>query len=91
MEGHIGDEKSAPVDDVSSNRLVDFLSQIARGLAYLHTRSPAIVHGDVATRNVMVTRHPRDNGRHLLKLIDFGLAKFCRTDMNTKYDNQTIP
>ncbi|PIO65923.1 protein tyrosine kinase, partial [Teladorsagia circumcincta] len=45
---------------MSINETVDWLCQIARGMAHLHSQVPAIVHGDLAARNVLVCSHPVD-------------------------------
>lgn len=48
---------------VSTNEHVDFLTQIARGMAHLHSLDPPIVHGDLAARNVLIRHHPKDETR----------------------------
>ncbi|VDP40601.1 unnamed protein product [Heligmosomoides polygyrus] len=48
---------------MSVNETVDWLCQIARGMAHLHAQMPAIVHGDLAARNVLVCSHPVDMTR----------------------------
>ncbi|HOM66920.1 MAG TPA: serine/threonine-protein kinase [Brevefilum fermentans] len=53
-----------PEEDV-----LDWASQIADALKYLHTQDPPIVHRDIKPSNLKLT----PNG--LLKLVDFGLVK----------------
>jgi serine/threonine protein kinase len=45
------------------------LFQTARGLEYLHSHEPVIVHGDLKAANVLIN----DKGEAMLS--DFGLAK----------------
>ena len=46
---------------------------ILRGLEYLHTREPQIIHCDLKSANVLLTRGLN------AKLADFGLSKIKRT------------
>uniref|UniRef100_A0A8H8CJE6 Protein kinase domain-containing protein n=1 Tax=Psilocybe cubensis TaxID=181762 RepID=A0A8H8CJE6_PSICU len=48
---------------------------VARGLAYLHTHSPAIVHADLKANNILIT----DEGR--AAICDFGLSEVVE-DLN---------
>ena len=50
---------------------------IARGLEYLHTRKPIIVHRDCKSTNVLITHDGR------AKISDFGLARVRRTTRTT--------
>ncbi|KAE8267162.1 hypothetical protein A4X09_0g5181 [Tilletia walkeri] len=56
---------SAPADD----EIFRIMLETARGLAYLHTRKPAIIHRDVKSTNVLITRN------RTVKINDFGFAR----------------
>ncbi len=51
------------------NEVLDWASQLADALKYLHTQDPAILHRDIKPSNLKLT----PNG--LVKLVDFGLVK----------------
>jgi tetratricopeptide (TPR) repeat protein len=53
------------------SRAVDFTIQILRGLEHAHAQG--VIHRDLKPENVFVTYD--HDGRELLKLVDFGLAK----------------
>ncbi|CAJ0594502.1 unnamed protein product [Cylicocyclus nassatus] len=72
---------------VSVNETVDWLCQIARGMAHLHAQEPSIVHGDLAARNVLVTTHPVDKARFIMKLTDLGISKRTRSETFATYDD----
>jgi serine/threonine protein kinase len=67
---------------------IDFLSQMADGLEYLHGQG--FLHRDICPRNVMVTRE------NVIKLIDFGLTipnrpEFCKPGNRTGTPNYLAP
>jgi serine/threonine protein kinase len=49
----------------------DVIWQIAEALRYIHNQD--IIHGDIKSENILVTRTPE--GRRVPKLLDFGLAR----------------
>ena len=60
-------------------RRIQWATEIARGMNYLHTRSPPVVHRDLKSSNVLV-----DADNHV-KVSDFGLARTkARSFVNTQ-------
>ncbi|VDK63543.1 unnamed protein product [Onchocerca ochengi] len=90
--GSLADFMKAHEYNISENEHVDFLMQIARGMAHLHSFNPPIVHGDLAARNVLLCHHPKDQTRYLLKISDFGLSKTTRHEVHFLPDDpQKMP
>ena len=56
---------------VKEKIFVNWCRQILRGLNFLHTRAPAIIHRDLKCDNIFIT-----GTTGLLKLGDLGLATF---------------
>eukprot|EP00937_MAST-01D_sp_MAST-1D-sp2_P000188 g188.t1 len=54
-------------------------SDVARGLAFLHSRNPTIIHQDVKSDNVLLAQ--RDDGSVHAKLADFGTVRIAPTLM----------
>ena len=50
-------------------RVLGIMLDMARGLEYLHTRTPAIIHRDVKSSNILINR------TGVAKVGDFGLAR----------------
>lgn len=58
----------------------DLALQITDGLIYIHHQN--MMHRDIKSTNIIVTKTPRLLARHgLAKIVDFGLAKITGTDM----------
>lgn len=51
------------------------LSDIAEGMAFAHSQWPPIVHKDLKTPNVFLTRENNGEGRVVAKVADLGLAE----------------
>lgn len=62
-------------DKIGSKALLNWSTQIARGMAYLEERR--LVHRDLAARNVLV------QSPSVVKITDFGLAKLLDFDSDT--------
>lgn len=60
----------------STKMLVNVMEQVCSGLYYLHSLSPAIVYRDLKPANIILC----DDGS--VKLIDFGIAKRYRNDID---------
>lgn len=60
--------------EVSATRLTGFVQDVARGLAYLAEQKT--VHRDLACRNCLLTASLAENQRPVVKLGDFGLARY---------------
>ncbi len=58
-------------DNFTLEQCLDILSQIAAGLNYAHSKG--IVHRDVKPSNIILLKEK--DGRNLVKIVDFGLAK----------------
>ena len=69
------------LDPVNSNlpveRKVSLLLDTARGLDYLHSHTPAIIHRDLTATNVLLT------SQLTAKITDFGNSRFMDLDPNT--------
>ena len=57
----------------SLKRLLGLMLDIARGLEYLHTRKPSIIHRDCKSSNILINRAGQ------AKVGDFGLARVKRS------------
>ena len=66
------------LDPVNSNlpvgRKLSFLLDTARGLNYLHSHTPAIIHRDLTATNVLLT------SQQTAKITDFGNSRFMDLD-----------
>ena len=55
---------------------VAFLNDVAKGLAYLHSHEPPIIHRDLTARNVLL------NSAMVAKITDFGVARVLNVHGN---------
>jgi len=58
------------IEGLSLSIRIEFIRQIAAGIAYLHNEDPVIIHGDIKPQNVLVAE-----GGLTVGLTDFGLAR----------------
>ncbi|KAJ1550529.1 hypothetical protein HK096_006429 [Nowakowskiella sp. JEL0078] len=61
-----------------------FISQIASGMLYLHTRNPVVLHGDLKSLNVLLM------GNLEVKLTDFGLSRLRSMDTVAKQQTNNV-
>lgn len=56
--------------------MLEIMQGIAKGVEYLHTRKPAIIHRDIKSSNVLIT------AQGIAKINDFGLARVKNTTIS---------
>jgi Tol biopolymer transport system component len=66
---------------LSSRKAIDYARQVASGLAAAHEKG--IVHRDLKPENIFITHDGR------AKILDFGLAKFTRPELDNSGDAPT--
>jgi len=62
---------------------IDILLDVARGLCYLHTQTPPVIHRDLSPNNILLKRLPASSAVDCLwvaKLADMGVAKAINPD-----------
>ncbi|MBU6453815.1 MAG: serine/threonine protein kinase [Cyanobacteria bacterium REEB67] len=75
--------KSGMLDEQNA---LDIFIQVAGALNSAHNQG--IVHRDVKPSNVMVTSEP-DNGKALVKIVDFGIARVSKQDLTSQSQTAT--
>lgn len=69
---------------LSWSQRVNVLLGTAKAIQYLHSCSPALIHGDIKSSNILLGDHLEP------KLGDFGLARFCRNPNKTPGMTSTV-
>ena len=62
------------INRLTRAQVIDFLHDAAEVLAYLHSRSPAVIHRDIKPSNV-IARPATDGQRQRYVLVDFGSVR----------------
>ena len=66
---------------------LSILLDVSQGLSYLHNRSPPVIHRDLSSNNIMLSK-----GHFVAKISDLGTAKMIRADSKqTKSRLTTAP
>ena len=76
--------ESSTFEDLSLQQKLRILYDVAKGLNYLHTRNPLVIHRDLTAHNVLLDDSDR------AKIADFGNAKMitfqqCQQEYQTAY------
>ncbi|KAI2662068.1 Interleukin-1 receptor-associated kinase 1 [Labeo rohita] len=69
---------------LSWSQRVNVLLGTAKAIQYLHSSSPALIHGDIKSSNILLGDHLEP------KLGDFGLARLCRNPNKTPGKTSTV-
>ena len=72
---------------LNSNQIIPISLGVAYGLNYLHRNTPAILHRDVSSANVLL--NPLPNNQWHPKLSDFGSTNFVRASSTINAGNPT--
>jgi len=60
---------------IAMKEKIDILLDVARGLCYLHTLNPPVIHRDLSPNNILLKRLPGSDCLWVAKLADMGVAK----------------
>ncbi|MEW5318025.1 MAG: hypothetical protein WDW38_009279 [Sanguina aurantia] len=71
------------VKELSWQKRVEMLLDIASGMQYLHQKSPPVIHGDLRSPNLLLDMTiDRERPRFHVKIADFGLARMLGQHAN---------
>jgi len=73
---------------LSIRQRVKILADVASGMRYLHAQTPSIIHRDLKSPNVLLTKYIRAVDQEpMAKVTDFGLSRFSRDQQSTGSSN----
>jgi len=72
---HDSHKITTPLSDEDFIVRENFALDIAKGMAYLHSTTPPIIHRDLKSPNVLLTTDPNNNNTLIAKIADFGLSR----------------
>jgi len=75
--GSLYDVLNKTPKELTWKRAVDFASDMVEGMAVLHSHIPQIIHRDLKSLNILVTKNWK------CKVCDFGLSRHVQGDMKT--------
>ncbi|XP_065905743.1 uncharacterized protein [Dysidea avara] len=69
-----------PLGQISFFTKISILLDIARGLNYLHSQQPAVVHRDLSPNNILLKDLTKTGAVLIAKIADLGVAKVIEVD-----------
>jgi len=70
-------------EDLTPKRIIQIVTGAVRGLAYLHGQNPPILHRDLKSANILITRN------YEAKIADFGLSRSLSTNPSVTSQSMT--
>ncbi len=86
VDGKTLQQELAQVGPLPVERCLSIAQQCLAALAHAHEHG--IVHRDIKPGNIMLTREPA-TGREVVKLVDFGIAKFFEQQLDAQITGST--
>jgi len=80
LESFIREHKERVKQPFSPAVIKKFALKVARGLCYLHNFNPPIIHRDIKSSNILVTKNA-DGAAKQIALCDFGVSKVLSSSL----------